>query len=196
MASLYIQCFIDGYTLYYYLIISLYISIMVINITFSNLRANCHGNLGSISISPLINRAILSKPFHFSGSGLHCVKERYHTCPAWLGENVWFDNKCKSILKNRRIIIINARAWLLKTELDFILCLFMGAGENPQVSSEILIRDLSQVQCSEKLGYSDRTRTLVTPPTCLFEHVTLCHLQELCPNQWTSHLPNTVQTLL
>lgn len=72
----------------------------------------------------------------------------------------------------------------------------LGAGENPQVPSEILIRDLSQVQCSEKLGYSDRTRTLVTPPTCLSEHVALCHLQELCPNQWISHLPNTVQTLL
>lgn len=61
MASLYIQCFIGGYTLYCYIIIILYISIMVINITFSNLRANCHGNLSSISISPLINRAILSK---------------------------------------------------------------------------------------------------------------------------------------
>lgn len=180
-----------------YIIIILYTSIKVINITFSNIWANCHGNLGSISISSLINWATLGKPFNFSGSQLHHVKERYHTCPAWLVQNTWFDNKCKSTLKNRRIIIINARVRFLKTELNFILCLLpTGIWRKSTVLSEILIRDLSWVKCREKLGYSDRTRNLVTSPACLSEHVALCHLQQLCPNQWTSHLPNTIQTLL
>lgn len=55
--------------------------------------------------------------------------------------------------------------------------------------SEILTKDLSQAECREKLSYGDRTRTLVTPPTCLSDHAALCQLQTLCPNQRHLHVP-------